>query len=319
MSHGMTVVARSCEAALERGIEFIIGKQDADGAWRDFKLAPGRSEAWTTAYVGSALANAACIARIEDCDGALRRAVSFVKHRRDARGGWGYNRRCPPDADSTARAILFLQTMGAVELRDYAALARFQLRDGAFPTYKKSDARGGWCRGHPDVTAVALQALGLILRPDHVIMRRGYARLTAYLARREPAASYWWPSPLYLAKELLALRAFKTAPQFAPALPQPSSGASCFERALALEIALAYERDHEAREVFDELTAAQSADGGWPSAPILRVTDPRSSRRGRVYADDRRLFTTATVLAAISRRCYRAAAAETWYSCRSCS
>jgi hypothetical protein len=52
----------------------------------------------------------------------------------------------------------------------------------------------------------------------------------------------------------------------------------------------------------------QLPDGSWPSAPILRVTKPSSLEPGDaeglaspVFADDRRLFTTATAAAAIDR------------------
>jgi len=55
------------------------------------------------------------------------------------------------------------------------------------------------------------------------------------------------------------------------------------------------------------LRSRRDADGSWPSAPILRITDPNSHSPGddrfqasRVVADDRRLFTTRTAVAALT-------------------
>ena len=187
-------------AALEKAVSFLIERQSGDGAWRDFQLKPGRSDAWVTAYVGLRLLRAETCAPDAEMRPALAAATRYLEGARHRDGGWGYNGKSPPDADSTAQSILFLRAgFGAVTLADYAALARFQLRDGAFATYRRGDGRDGWCRGHPDVTAVALRAMAGMLRPDHVRLRRGYARLAGYLARKNALASYWWPSPFYLA------------------------------------------------------------------------------------------------------------------------
>ncbi len=292
-------------------IEFLLAQQSEDGAWRDFLLKPGRSDSWVTAYVGLRLLQAAGAWPGPRVVRARAAAVRFIQSSRHERGGWGYNGNCPPDADSTAHAILFLRQAGArPALRDYAVLARFQLRDGAFATYAPGDARGGWCRGHPDVTAVALRAMAGLLSSGHVIMRRGYARLAGFLARREQTASYWWPSALYLARELLVLsRDVPGAPAFTIPRLNPAADASCVERALALDIARLRDgtqrrRDERAPRALGKL---QLRDGSWPSSPILRVVDPSSKRwndrrcrTSPVVADDRRIFTTATVTAALA-------------------
>lgn len=294
-----------------RSIEFLLRRQRSDGSWRDFLLKPGRSDAWVTAYVGLRLIRFAHGPQRAGVNRAVAAAVRFVETARDPRGGWGYNRSCAPDADSTAQAILFLRAAGSTPaLRDYAALAAFQLRDGAFRTYQPGDARGGWCRGHPDVTAVALRALAGVLAPNHVILRRGYRKLAAYLTRRDPTASYWWPSPFYLARELLVLsQQVGGAPAFEVPDPVLVPEASCFERALALETALR-RGDQNRRSIgraARALVALALPDGSWPSAPMLRVVKPASRRVGDRYcsaspvvADDERLFTTATVAAALA-------------------
>jgi hypothetical protein len=306
---GDCATPRRPSKALTTTLQFLIDRQSADGAWRDFLLKPGRSDAWVTSYVGLRLLQ---IERTFSFD-ALRRpiatAMRFVERSRNANGGWGYNAICPPDADSTAHAILFLRVAGATPtLRDYRDLSRFQLPDGAFATYRRGDALEGWCTGHPDVTAVALRALAAVLPSHHRILRHGYARLAAYLKRREPLASYWWPSVFYLARELRALsRECSNAPVFE--LPQLAitNDAGCFARSLAIELAMLDDGETNVEAQLRALRRMQIADGSWPSEPILRVVNPRSkrlddryARRSPVVADDRRIFTSATVAAALA-------------------
>lgn len=290
-------------------VGFLLSQQSDDGAWRDFHLKPGRSDAWVTAYVGSRLLQVARHRSGSDVNSALDAAVRFLESARHKQGGWGYNTRCEPDADSTAQTILFLRKAGQhVPLRDYSALARFQLDDGAFATYKVTDPQHGWGHGHPEVTIVALRALAGILPADHVILRRGNACVAEYLNRSTPTESYWWPSHFYMARELLLLqRENGNAPKYSlPQLRLPGN-ASCFEQALALEVSLlSGSGPAQLSASARRFGSLQCSDGSWPSAPILRVTDPRSrtiddrySRLSHIASDDRRLFTTATVLAAL--------------------
>jgi hypothetical protein len=293
----------------ERAASFLLAAQSPDGAWRDFNLKPGRSEAWTTSYAGASLAHVAAAVSGVDVAPALAAARAFIDAARHPRGGWGYNSRCDPDADSTARAILFLRALGdAVPLHDYAALAKFQLESGDFSTYRAFAGRPGWCAGHPDVTVVALRALLEALPPGHVILRRGRARLARYVRETSNTLSYWWPSPLYMAKELLLLQR-EDAAGFHLLLPRSSatSGASCFDAALALEIAvLRGARQDNAQANARRLASRQNSDGSWPSSPLLRITDPLSTQPGdrrfrasEIASDDRRIFTTATVMSAL--------------------
>jgi hypothetical protein len=298
----------------------LLSAQSGDGAWRDFRLKPGRSEAWVTAYVGAKLLRVEPFLRNVDVWPALEAARDFVAGARHPRGGWAYNDRCDPDADSTARAILFLRAMNAdVPLKDYATLARFQLDSGDFATYRAFEGRPGWCRGHPDVTVVALRAMSDVIPAGHSILRRGHARLSEHVRATRSTASYWWASPFYMARELLDLwHADERAPRFALPRLRLARDAGCFDTALALEVATLQAHRSERRRavaserrraVASELADRQSADGSWPCAPILRVTDPHSEthgdrrfRRSEIACDDRRLFTTATVIAALAPR-----------------
>jgi hypothetical protein len=296
--------------ALAGATRFLLQRQDSDGAWRDFRVKVGRSDAWVTAYVGARLLRVARQWSIRDVDGALGAAARFLDAARDAAGGWGYNSRCKADSDTTAQAIMFLkEAADLVRPFDYATLAKFQLSDGSFATYRMIDPKHGWGRGHPDVTAVALRALGALLSSDHVIMSRGFARLADHLCSPDPMVSYWWTSRVYLARELLLLaRTLPSASDFSLSRIPTSDDGGCFDQALSLEVAvLRGDGPKQLAPLARRLEELQCPDGSWPAAPILRVTDPRSEEFGDEYfrsspvvQDDRRIFTTATALEALN-------------------
>jgi hypothetical protein len=299
----------SVPRALRDAMRFLLSRQDSDGAWRDFRVKPGRSDAWVTAYVGDRLSQVARHWSIR-VDGAIMAAARFLDTSRDRAGGWGYNSRCDADSDTTAQTIMFLrQAGGRARLFDYATLAKFQRPDGSFATYQIRDLRHGWGRGHPDVTAVALRALGTVLPSDHVILLRGFASLADHLRGPDPLASYWWSSRAYLARELLLLvRALPKAPSISLRHISVVDSGGCFDQALALEVAvLCGDPPDRLAPLARRLEALQCPDGSWPTIPILRITNPRSEEFGDDYfrssptfCDDRRLFTTATALTALS-------------------
>src|SRR6478752_7618982 len=104
---------RSVEAAVCEAVDFLLEQQDRDGFWREFDLQPGASEAWTTAWVGwclcrMVLRERAQRARIRE---SCRRAAAALRDSRIV-GGWGYNRRAGPDADTTSWVLRFLSACG---------------------------------------------------------------------------------------------------------------------------------------------------------------------------------------------------------------
>src|SRR6516165_2668721 len=99
-------------ADLESALLFLLERQDDEGLWRDYALEPGSSEAWTTSYVGAAVAILAPRSR------ALQRARAAVAGRRRD-DGWGYNSATACDADSTAWSLRFLQTQSGSALVRY--------------------------------------------------------------------------------------------------------------------------------------------------------------------------------------------------------
>jgi sporulenol synthase len=311
----VSVMANTWVAA-ERGARlashFLRLAQDQDGAWRDFHLMPGRAESWTTAYIAARVSQAQRLWPQLLMDECLRRAARFLSASRQ-RAGWAYNQRCDPDADTTAQVILFLTEAGEeVPLNDYAALARFQVTDGHFATYKPGVSWSGWGRGHADVTAVAMQAMGRILEPHHSVLQRAEHSLREHIRGAHASESYWWLSRNYLARELLMLgRSYKGAPRMSFGSDNPVHDGSSFDRGLALEVDLLSKGVSSRTQAgMSELLELQLKDGSWPIEPILRLTNPLAVdfddplfKKSTAFADDRRTFTTATVLGAIATAC----------------
>ena len=280
--------------SLGRGAAFLLNGQDADGGWRDFNLRPGVSTSWTTAYVAARVETLTDL--VPAAAAAADAAARFLRDSRVAGGGWAYNARCPPDADSTALALLFLgRREPRPSLKDVAVLAAFQHPDGGFATYRAWRADHGWARPHAEVTATALRALALFLPSDHWVPRRGLTWLAGQAARPEQA-TYWWATGAYLKLELARL-GFAIADDAAA----DADTAGVFARALELERAVLSGVGRQAiAATAQSLIARQCADGGWPSEPILRLPDPAGAHAGSTHADQNRLFTTATALSALN-------------------
>jgi squalene cyclase len=274
--------------AIENGLRFLVSRQDGDGAWRDFPLPPGLACCWTTAYVLRRVRDAAMILGY-DARAALDGGVThLLQHARP--DGWGFNLACPPDADSTAHALLAIP---CAEAKHAAALARFFLPEGGARTYLWPPPGHVWRGAHPDVTATALRALGAWLKPDHALMRAGLS----WLAMQD--AAFWWTAPHYLELEKLRLGL--------PLAKSVASATSVFDAALALECAILT----GAKARFGALLRQQLSDGSWESAPVLRLPASNGTKV-QVFEDRERLFTTATVLSALARGVERKASLESY-------
>ena len=276
----------SLSQVLSRAVRFLLDRQDREGGWRDFDLAPGVATSWTTAYVAARIEAAK---RLEpEAGAAADRAARFLSRSREPGGGWAYNARCPADANSTALALLFLAGRDpAPRLKDAAVLAAFQTQDGGFATYRPWRVDHPWAEPAAEVTATALRALGMFLPASHSILERGRAWLAGRVAQGD--GGYWWTTPAYLDLELTRLG---VAPpdRMRNALP-----ADAFTLALHLEIAALRGRRSDPAP----LIAMQQSDGGWPSHPTLRLPDRIGAPGPSLHADQRRLFTTATALSAL--------------------
>jgi hypothetical protein len=303
---------KALQQAMAGGLDFVLRGQHADGRFIDWALPPGASSAWSTAYVGL------LVAELPEGDqqrsaAATRAAAHWLQAHPAAGGGWGYNESVGADADSSAFALRLLARTGLPIAAEHVdRLLSFQCGDGGFSTYGSDAGFGAWGQSHADVSAACGMALAM---PGSTAARAPLQRCLAYVAtRRGPDGlwpSFWWRSPWYATHAALSLL------KAAGVLPRPLE-ASCirgddkplnpFEWALALECSLLATPRLvvQARTMLAALLAVQQADGGWPSAPVLRL-----ARRdcavpwavadgGPLFADTQRLFTTATVLRALA-------------------
>jgi hypothetical protein len=308
----------SLQSAIDLAARYLVDMQAKDGAWIDFNLPVGRSDAWTTAYVGMCLFEAEPFVSARErryVRAALEVAARHLVAARGSEGTWGYNARVPPDCDSTSWATLFLTAMGrGPDQETFAALRTFARADGGFATYNvgpASSESSAWTRSHPDVTPVAAGALAATGAIDG-------ATLEAMLAQRGGDGlwpSYWYRTALYSTlHNLITLHAAGVAvePPDTATVAALAAQNDPFDLALALEISARFGAERDAAFVRDgaaKLPALQSPEGWWSGAPMLRVTDdavdrpwdlPPGEAAGLLYRDDYYLFTTATVTRASS-------------------
>lgn len=299
-------------SGIAHGARFLERAQRADGSLRGFFLYPGASSSWLTAHVCFVLEG------VSELEGLMRRAAHYLARHGAEDGGWGYNRHVAVDCDSTAQALMVLQRFAlpypSFLIHDLAAA---QAAGGGYPTYVPPTAdapRDGWQTVHAEVSAMVLECLRRAGGFDARV-----TRCTAWLAEvcdTGVLRSYWWSDPAYAL--WLQARVGLLSAQAAPALQALlASGCACPQLPMALSAALRLD-DHE----FDcalatrRILAAQLADGSWPCAPCLRVTDNRvfdasPEAAGLVAADKRRVFATAHAVAALhamSARCFTRAA-----------
>lgn len=303
---------------LKAGVAFLRAAQNAQGWWRDFRLAPGESDEWVTGYVGSALAGLDDEAANHGFEALIRRAGPVAS-------AWGYNGFTPRDADSTLWALHLGNRLG----RPVSNLSlEAHLRpDGGLCTYAREPeirafiglptafSMAGWCGSHVCVTAAASQLPGWreAVRPY-------------LLGRQAPDGrwpAYWWHDDEYstvLAAESIAGReAFQRARSWAGSrIGQQGFAAnsdfpdgSPFATAWALRLVADPDR---AAAAFEWLRRNQAPDGSWRSSARLRVPPPGEidpSRfaqwtaggliQGASIVDQNRIFTTATVVATLAR------------------
>lgn len=302
--------------AFERALVYITSLQEADGSWVDWRLPPGESRPWTTAFVGYKLASLPG-SPSRNVAPSLEAAAHWLLKNQFDDGGWGYNALAGSDADTTAYAILLLSSSDySVPEHSYARLLEFQRADGGFATYLPDAVESSWTISHPDVTPVAL--LGLLTRysPEERFMLRGID----YVVRQKTSVglwnSFWWDSFLYATDRSLALL---NATGFAHNNAASGEALVCvsprnaFEAALLVSALLSAgaRRDTLQLELLTEcvhqLIITQQADGSWKSEPILRVTkrdsyNPWSDPSpGALFADPNRLFTSSMALQALAR------------------
>jgi hypothetical protein len=246
---------------------------------------------WTTAYVGWRLASCGQAAKR-----VLERAADWLEANELEGGGWGYSESTGADADSTALGILFLYAMGRrAPASAVQRLLSFRRSDGGFGTYGFEQSFGAWTTSQVEVTATSALALQAAQVAPQAI-----ERATAFLRRRRRADglwdSYWWTSACYATEMTVRLLGEQARLEARSAL-RKIRPLNSFEAALRSLVLCG--------DVGD-LSRAQDSDGSWRTAPILRLTHrdlyvPQGSDdAGPCFADPQRVFTTATVLSALT-------------------
>lgn len=329
------VASRSCprrlRSAIARGTRFLLAQRLPGGDWHDFADLDGGSGEWISGYVAAALAMRA--------GGAARRAAGETWERLcglGARQGWGYNAQIPVDADSTLWTLRLAASVG--RLRDpvarsgLALLRRHRTGDGGVATFlpesvgasKRGPASrsvAGWCRSHAEVTAAAGALPGFAQSSARWLLRaqKPDGRWGAYWYDEDAIATA-------LAAEHLAgrpgpapRRALARAAGWALARVSPDgavegtgrSGRSAVAAACCLRTLLAAPKSDATSSAIvrlcDWLVSVQCFDGGWRGSAPLRLPLPEDTcpatfgRRLGFARDDRGLFTTATVVDALSR------------------
>lgn len=314
---------------VQRAVTFLLGERDAQGWWWDFDTLAGESDEWVTAYTGLALARSGTTAHHD--------AWRLLRSRWRWNGGWGYSRRVPADADSTAWALRLGHTVGAGATRRYrralALLERHVGAAGGVATYRRAgsirrftalDRRvrfDGWCAPHVCVTAMAASVVGLTSQPA----------IRAFLVSHQDSdgswPGYWWCDrevATGLAAEALAKGTPAERARAAAAATwalrestatEPSDSAFRLAWRLRLFNLVPEPRTGAAarHRTVEELASLQRSDGSFPPSSRLRIPPPdvvnpddwrgwRLGGRGggSIIVDQRAIFTTATVVAALA-------------------
>lgn len=302
---------RSFRSTCELALQALLGAQRPDGSWIDFHLGDaGGSDSWVTAHIGLQLATLLGLEPEVERSQALKRAGAYLLAK--WRHGWAYNDLAPVDADSTAHAVLFLHAIGAqIPPTTVKVLAAHQRPDGGFATYLEGRAERiprSWCRSHPDVTPVVIQALSAIGEGPTVWLpiNEALGKMASDREGDRPWPAFWWNLHWYTAaawsRVMHSLGSECAGLQWPGDLSLEMGDRSMLDAALLLEVAIGTGREQLAREMVGMLTTAQLDSGLWPIQPILRQPSEGVERPweeghgGELYADIHGLYSAATIL-----------------------
>lgn len=278
---------------LERAASFLAARQDADGYWRDYRLDPGQSEAWTTACVGFALFQVTGLCT--EVDKAARILLSTMRP-----GGWGYNSHTACDADTTSWVIRFLSSMGVMEGVDSVSLLNtYVTHSGRVFTFPSSDRFGSWGQEHDEVAPLA--GMALLSSGEFDLAEK----LRQGVVNRANWKPFWWRCYSYVCAQSLEFLALSGGipdeikkRETATLACLPLSHSSTFDLAQRLSASAYLEGDLQCSTLLD----AQEKDGGWLPSFELLVPGQRDGFSGDPKADEKRLMSTAMSVLALLKR-----------------
>ena len=285
---------RAVRDALRRGLEVLLRAQRGDGFWYEFEVRPGASDTWVSGWVGWCVATSMALSghRSPGVEQACRRAAAaLVRCRRDK--GWGFNRACGPDADSTAWVLRFLAAMN-ISANSSGYLAPYIDAGGGVHTFVEPHY-SPWTDAHDDVAS----NVGLALLADPGA-RPLMSRVRQRLLSRCPVATYWWTTPSY--GQAWALRFLQASDRLEPACIEHARGwlsalpapASCFDAAHRLMMHMTICAGSscsvlQVNRLLDELKP-----DGWPGAAVLRIP-PRQAAESEALAPELRGTLTTSI------------------------
>lgn len=292
--------------AIGAGAAHLVSRQDPDGYWRDYQMPPGRSDTWITGCVGVVLDLVRDLVPGElGIAEAVDRAAGALRASR-RKGGWGYSRRVPCDADSTSWAVRLLAGYDAAEI-PADIFDKYITAASGVRTFRSPRFFGIWAEEHDEVTPVvgaAFLALGDSSRVDRVRTRvverhRGSGGWTAF----------WWRSEAYaIAHNLMFLARTGGVPldiavvereRLARAAPGGSGADTppepAFDTAHRLIAAVRLDAQNHVDLFLRALLGTQLPDGSWP--PSSRMLVPGQSSELE-YIDDRGVLSTAVAVMA---------------------
>jgi len=317
----------STKRAQGKAVEFLLGARSLAGGfgWNDFNAFGVESDEWVTAYAAHSLAETGD----RNAREAARQAwIWLVEQSRQHRPGLGYNTQTPQDADSTVWGYRLAIAIGQSSDECATRFLRFLLTcvqpgggvatfpaDGLSVLYKYigngADAIGGWTTSHACVTAAAAWLPDLVKSAD----------LYGFLVRAQDSRGfwngYWWADAEYATSHALESLARGGTGRESLDLGASWLAGSLGRRSpfgLALRAFGIAKAGHDNFEpALQELLTQQLADGSWRASARLRIPppnlkDPRIQWNwdeenpgiGSLLLDQRRIFTTATALRALS-------------------
>ena len=327
------------EKAIKNACRFLERSQWPGGFWIDFELAVGMSSQWVTAYIAHslALAGGSKETLTQSRDWLVRTQFNeggwgFNRHVPPDADSIAnvllfFSNFDRKDETFLNKAADFLKTFQTTS-------------DGGFKTYRSRSLRpgetqveflyedSGWCISHLSVTALAAEALIGVSKTNHdKVLQPAANFIRSQQTRQGYWNCYWWLDPMYgtyRAARTLSLLGDETGPRKAAKWLADScrndggwgghlnGNAAPFFTALAVSTLMLL-HDERAFQPFIRrgvawLLDTQRDDGSWDSVPVLltpvpqvRVpweeTDPSCTA---AVPDQNRLFTTATVLAALT-------------------
>jgi squalene-hopene/tetraprenyl-beta-curcumene cyclase len=338
-THPVKAVSPTALESARRATEFIRRQRRPGVGFEDFVVFGEKLSVWINAYVGMALGDWMKLgsARARRTRLLDETAAVLARSRRD--DGWATNDSAPPDADTTAWALLFLERQENVDRklveRGAISLLEYQRADGGFATYLRKSTGAyfkGYCASHVEVAATAVAALRAAA-PEAA--SDAIARAVRYIREHKESdglwQGYWWDGRMYATYHCL-----KACP---PSSDLERKWAACtildrqesegcfggdtvgknrvFETAFGLKCLLFLDpslaESEPIRNGVAWLMNYQEADGSFDSAPMMRVPAvdderPWEQREWKldlldgtnlIIRDQNRLFTTASVLSCL--------------------